>query len=305
MTDQYLKFRDWNIFLRRKKHPDARVKILYCMGATYHTNAYFDLPINGFSAMDYLAEAGFDVYCYDMLGMGQSDKPQDLDTRLENFDTRDGLSLVERVYDYIASDGVQPHVIGYSWGSIVTLMLANKRAIPSLTLLGARYPTPELVAKNLSMDSIAQIYPYSVDPGFYRVARTADIRAEWQGNFSDAEFSSIVSPEVVDAFVAEMLATEPDATLRESGNFYSPRFTKNDVKHFIFGKTDFACAQNVRCPCLIQCAPDEKEMSEELCAHVPGKKEYHLIENSTHWGLIENSRILMLDNIVNFIRSND
>jgi pimeloyl-ACP methyl ester carboxylesterase len=302
-TNQYLKFRDWDIFLRNKKRSGATVKILYCMGATYHTNAYFDMPINGVSAMDYLANAGFDVYCYDMLGMGRSSKPAANDSRLENFDTFDGLSVVERVYDHVAADGVAPHVIGYSWGSIVTLMLANKRSIPSLTLLGARYPTPELVARNLSIDSIAEIYPYSTDPGFYRVAKTDDIRVEWQANFSDADFANIVSPDVVNSFVAEMLVTESNEELRELGNFYSPRFTKNDVKHFIFGKINFAQARNVKCPCLIQCAPDEKEMSEELHRQLLGKKEYHLIDNSTHWGLIENNRFLMLNNIVNFINN--
>lgn len=301
-TDSYLTFRDWKIFIRNKKLANAHTKVLFCMGATYHTSAYFDLSINGQSAMDYLALAGFDVYCYDMLGMGKSSKPNAFDVKINNFNTTDGLSVIERVYDHIAVDH-DTHVIGYSWGSIATMMLANKRSIPSLTLLGARYPTEELLNKNLSIENIQLIYPYSTESGFYRVAEISDISKEWQGEFTDKEFLAIVDPGTVKNFFKQMLAHEPSTNLSQSQKFLSPKFTKNDVKHFIYGKMPFADAALVTCPCLLVCAPDEKQMSEEIFNILTTKKEYLLVPSSTHWGLIECNRFLMLDKIIEFINN--
>lgn len=301
-TDSSFKFRKWNVFMRNKKTIYSKTKILYCMGSTYHTDAYFDLPINGYSAMDHLARSGFDVYCYDMLGLGQSDRPDETDSDVAGFGTLDGVELIKEIYDYISQDGVEPHVIGYSWGTIGTMVFASQRKIPSLSLLGARYPTPALLAKQLTHEEIANIYPYSTLPGFYRIADCSEIEQEWLGPYKPNQ-RKIVDESVVDAFFKQMLKTEKDIDLRNSRKFKTPIFPKNDIKNFIFGKINFVDASSIQCPTQVICAPDEMYMSQEIHSKLTGIKDYTLIPNSTHWGLIEKNRNMMLNKITSFIKS--
>lgn len=301
-TDSIFKFRGFDIFIRNKKTSYSKTKILYCMGSTYHTDAYFDMSINGFSAMDHLARSGFDVYCYDMLGLGQSARPKEEDPAIAGFGTLDGVELIEQIYDYISQDGVEPHVIGYSWGTIGTMVLASRRKIPSLTLLGARYPTESSLSRKLTEEQIASIYPYSTLPGFYRVADCNEIKNEWLGSYSTEQRDKIINPKVVDEFFKQMLKTEVNDDIRNSGKFKTPIFPKNDIKNFIFGKLNFVNAKDIKCPCQVICAPDEMQQSQEIYSKLVTDKDYTLIPNSTHWGLIENNRSMMLNKITNFIK---
>ena len=53
--------------------------LLYVHGATYPSETAFDLPLNGHSMMDYIAQQGFDVYLVDVRGYGGSTRPADMD----------------------------------------------------------------------------------------------------------------------------------------------------------------------------------------------------------------------------------
>ncbi len=53
--------------------------LLYVHGATYPSETAFDLPLNGRSMMDYIAQQGFDVYLVDVRGYGGSTRPPEMD----------------------------------------------------------------------------------------------------------------------------------------------------------------------------------------------------------------------------------
>ena len=58
--------------------PPERI-VLYVHGATYPSETAFDLPLGGFSWMDFLACRGFDVYLVDLRGYGQSTRPPEME----------------------------------------------------------------------------------------------------------------------------------------------------------------------------------------------------------------------------------
>ena len=68
----------------RNKHPAGVTSfapdkiLLYVHGATYPAETSFDLPLNGRSMMDYIAQHGFDVYLVDIRGYGGSTKPPEM-----------------------------------------------------------------------------------------------------------------------------------------------------------------------------------------------------------------------------------
>jgi hypothetical protein len=69
----------------RNKHPagvtsySADRILLYVHGATYPAETAFDLPLNGRSMMDYVAQQGFDVYLVDVRGYGGSTRPPEME----------------------------------------------------------------------------------------------------------------------------------------------------------------------------------------------------------------------------------
>src|SRR6266403_5860523 len=71
------------IYVRNKRPADMTAfrperTVLYVHGATYPASTSFDLPLDGFSWMDYLAARGYDVYLIDLRGYGKSTRPQEM-----------------------------------------------------------------------------------------------------------------------------------------------------------------------------------------------------------------------------------
>src|ERR1700759_3771151 len=68
----------------RNKHPAGMKKVssdrilLFVHGATYPAETAFDLPIEGVSMMDLIAERGYDVYLVDVRGYGRSTRPAEM-----------------------------------------------------------------------------------------------------------------------------------------------------------------------------------------------------------------------------------
>src|SRR4029077_5687537 len=115
----------------RNKHPadvqtfSANRVLLYVHGPTYPSETAFDLPLDGFSWMDYIACQGWDVYLVDLRGYGQSTRPLEMAAPpAENrpivpteVAVRDVSSAVEHV---LTRRGIaQINLLGWSWGTSI------------------------------------------------------------------------------------------------------------------------------------------------------------------------------------------
>ena len=72
-----------NVYLRNKRPkgvaqfgPDRT--LLFVHGATFPASVVFDMPIDGQSWMDYIAQRGFDVWLMDLTGYGLSDRQKEM-----------------------------------------------------------------------------------------------------------------------------------------------------------------------------------------------------------------------------------
>jgi pimeloyl-ACP methyl ester carboxylesterase len=69
----------------RNKRPEqlkqftSEKTLLFVHGATQPAEATFDLPLEGLSWMDYIAQHGWDVYLVDVRGYGRSTRPPEMD----------------------------------------------------------------------------------------------------------------------------------------------------------------------------------------------------------------------------------
>src|SRR5688572_28964953 len=73
-----------SVYVRNKRpashtHFTPEKTVLYVHGATYPSETAFDLSLAGFSWMDYIARAGYDVWLVDVRGYGASTRPPAMD----------------------------------------------------------------------------------------------------------------------------------------------------------------------------------------------------------------------------------
>ena len=72
------------LYVRNKRPADmtrytpART-VVFVHGATYPSETAFDLPLDGLSWMDYIAQRGYDVWLLDLRGYGRSTRPPEMD----------------------------------------------------------------------------------------------------------------------------------------------------------------------------------------------------------------------------------
>jgi len=72
------------LYVRNKRPEDllqftSEKTLLFVHGATEPAEATFDLPLEGMSWMDYIAQRGWDVYLVDVRGYGRSTRPPEMD----------------------------------------------------------------------------------------------------------------------------------------------------------------------------------------------------------------------------------
>jgi len=113
--------------------------ILLVHGATWASRCTFDPdPDHGYSMMEMLADAGYDVFAVDLHGYGHSDR-SDVDWT----DSQSAAKDVEAAVEFIrALRWVERvHLFGYQWGAQPTALFASQKPhkVGRLALLGMRY----------------------------------------------------------------------------------------------------------------------------------------------------------------------
>src|SRR6201990_2682821 len=116
----------------RNKHPAGMKKfssdriLLFVHGATYPAETAFDLPIEGVSMMDLLAQRGFDVYLVDVRGYGRSTRPPEMSQPPEAnkpiVSTKVAAHDLGAAVDYILKKRKvsKINVMGWSWGTSIS-----------------------------------------------------------------------------------------------------------------------------------------------------------------------------------------
>ena len=115
----------------RNKRPESMTEfspektLLYVHGTSQAASSTFDLPLDGFSWMDYIAQHGYDVYLVDVRGYGGSTRPPEMEKpAAENppiVRTDVAVEDVAATVDHIlARRGVTKlNLMGWSWGTTI------------------------------------------------------------------------------------------------------------------------------------------------------------------------------------------
>ena len=109
--------------------PNPRFRLLYIMGATWHTRCMFDLITHEDNFRQMLNQRGIETYAMDILGSGPGPKPDVIGDLYQ--------ATLDRLKEIISTHKIL-HVMGYSIGCSFAMQLAQTHSFEKIVLLDPR-----------------------------------------------------------------------------------------------------------------------------------------------------------------------
>ena len=184
----------------------AERTVIYVNGATQASEATFDLQLDGYSWMDYLAGRGFDVYLVDLRGYGGSSRPPEMNqpaadnSPIVRTDTavKDLGSAIDHV---LARRKLQSlDVIGWSWGATIAgaYTAQHNDKVNRLVLYAPQW-----------LRETATVGRPGTPLGAYQSWTVQQGRDRLQAGTPEAARNAVFPPVYFDQWAAAALATDP------------------------------------------------------------------------------------------------
>lgn len=234
--DYYVEALDRGIrlFVRNKRRPDiakfpAEKIVLYVHGATYPSETAFDLRLDGYSWMDYIACRGFDVYLLDVRGYSRSTRPPEMSRPAADnppivtteVAARDVAAVVENIL--ARREAKKLNLIGWSWGTGImgTYTAKNSGKVAKLVLYGAQWlrTAPSLT------DSGGPL-------GAYRCVDMRTAKPRWLTGVPENKREALIPPGWYEKWAEATQATDPEGAAQNPPVLRAPNGVVHDSRVF-------------------------------------------------------------------------
>jgi pimeloyl-ACP methyl ester carboxylesterase len=297
------------LFLRNKHRQDltgyrADKTVLFVHGATYPAETSFDLPLDGMSWMDYIAQAGYDVWLVDVRGYGRSSRPSEMDAPAEAnapiVRTPDAAQDVESAVNYILRErGIDKlNLIGWSWGtSIMGMFTTNhNEKVAKLVLYAPQWlrTEPSLTDKGGPL-------------GAYRTVSVADAKERWLKGVAPEHRETLIPKGWFEQWAEATFSTDPWGARQEPKQLRAPNGTVADNREFwAAGKPRYDPGM-IRVPVLLIHAEWDRDLPSPLShayfeqlKNVPYKRFVEIGEG-THTVIMEKNRFQLFKEVQLFL----
>ncbi|MDR3516200.1 MAG: alpha/beta fold hydrolase [Azospirillaceae bacterium] len=280
--------------------------ILLMHGATYSSGSLFDVALGGFSLMDYLADAGYDVYALDARGYGGSTRPPEMFQpamgHLPIGRTESGIRDLGSAVDFIREHRhlARLNLVAMSWGGTVAgaYTTRNNDKIAKLALVA-----PQWLGSGGQTDPGGAI-------GAYRKVPVLGTRAGWLNAAPAAKRAGLLPPGWFEAWAEATLAEDPHSNQDSPPTLRAVNGPVQDIREFWATGRPFYQPAEIRVPVLL--------LHAEWDIHVPidctqayfralsGAPYRRWIEigEGTHMILLEKNRLQAFDAIRHFLDEN-
>jgi pimeloyl-ACP methyl ester carboxylesterase len=219
----------------RNKHPanmtgftDART-VLFVHGASYPSEATFDLELDGMSWMDYIAGRGFDVYMMDVRGYGRSARPREMSEAAESnapivrtdMAVRDVTAVVDAILARRKLSKID--LLGWSWGTVLhaTFATQHPEKVNRLVLYA-----PTWARKT------ANLLQASANLGSYRTVNRTQMKERWLAGVPQERRSDFLPAGWFDAWADAAIASDPDGARQDPPVLRAPNGVVQDSREF-------------------------------------------------------------------------
>jgi pimeloyl-ACP methyl ester carboxylesterase len=281
-----------NKHLEGAKQFGAARTVLYVNGTTQASETTFDLPLEGRSWMDYLAERGYDVYLVDLRGYGRSSRPPEMSQPAQNnpavVRTATGLTDLSTAIDHVlARRGLHSlDLIGWSWGATIAGAYAtgHPEQINRLVLYA-----PQWIRDSGTVGAPGPL-------GAYQTWTVQQGRDRLQAGVPESKKDEIFPSAWFDQWTAAALATDPVGAKLDPPAVRTPNGSLQDIRDYWFAGKAVWDPSLVRAPTLVArgewdgvtTAADTQGVFQAL-TNVPLKRMV-VIGAGSHMVLIEKNR---------------
>jgi pimeloyl-ACP methyl ester carboxylesterase len=293
----------------RNKHPAGADKftadriLIYVHGATYPSEAMFDLPVGGASMMDSLAARGWDVWLLDVRGYGRSTRPPEMDKPAADnkpiVDTATAVRDVGSVVDFVKSHRqVQKvNLMGWSWGTAVMgLYTTTHNANVGRLVL---YAPLWLIKEKVPTDAPAL--------GAYRTVTREAAYNRWLKGVADDKKGALIPPGWFEMFADVAFATDPEGAKQSPPVLRAPNGVAQDGRDYWMSGRPLYQPSDITVPTLLIHAEWDADLPTYQTAayfaelkSVPYKRWVELGEG-THMVMVEKNRAQFIHEIEMFL----
>lgn len=292
------------LYLRNKCPDGGRRTLLLVHGATYPSTAVLDYPVEGVSAMDWLAANGFDVWCIDLLGYGMADRPPEMDQPAEDneplVDTNEAVADVRRAIEFICTERniSKLDLLGYSWGTAICGQVATEvpQRVDRLALVGALW----LKSGSVQIRGDGPI-------GAYRTVSAQDTTDRWVVYFDDAKKAAVCPASRREQWGRDAVATDPASADHDPPRLRSPAgVVKDVVEHWLQDKPTYDPGK-IMAPTLVIVGEWDQETTTgqgwEVFTRLEAaaEKRYVVVGQSSHTIWLEDNRHQLYGSLAEFL----
>ena len=288
------------IFVRNKRpagltafRPERTV--LYVHGATYPASTSFDLALDGFSWMDYLAQRGYDVWLLDVRGYGRSTRPPEMAEKPDAHPpiVRSDVAIrdIGAVVDFILARRNIPrlNLIGWSWGTttMATYTTQNPGKVERLVLYA-----PGWVRKT------APLVPVPSGPlGAWRATTRVQALARWLTGVPEDKKATLIPAGWFDQWADAAWADDPVGAQQNPPVIRAPNGVLADSAAYWSSNRPYYDPAKITVPALLVGAEWDADLPPymaqtlfPLLVNSPGKR-YVLLAEGTHTIIMEKNRL--------------
>ncbi len=278
--------------------------VLFVHGATYPAETAFDLELDGFSWMDFIARRGFDVFLLDVRGYGRSTRPPAMDAPPEAnppfASTADARADVGAVAAYIRQRRGLDRLclIGWSWGCATMGSFAAE--FPDLV------ERLVLFAPGWVRDGASAADPGGVLGCWRAVTRDAAL-ARWLNGVPDDKRDSLIPPGWFDAWADATFATDPAGAAMHPPVLRAPNGVVRDSREYWTAGRPLYDPAGITAPTMITVGEWDRDTPPALGLTLfsllknAREKRFALMGEATHTALMERNRLALFEPVQLFL----
>jgi pimeloyl-ACP methyl ester carboxylesterase len=297
------------LYVRNKRPEDllqftSEKTLLFVHGATQPAEATFDLPIEGLSWMDYIAQHGWDVYLVDVRGYGRSTRPPEMDQPAANnppiVTTDVAVKDVGSAIDFILRRrGLSRiNLMGWSWGTVImgAYTADHNDNVESLVL----YAPVWLRTSPPSQTASAPL-------GAYVSAPMATARDRLQAGAPGDRKNDLMPASWFEAWSAAALATDPVGSKQEPPVLRSPAGVFHDIRNYWDAGKPYYDPGRIQAPTLVIAAEWDQvtpsQGAQAVFHKLPSGPRKRLVEigEATHFVMVERNRMQLFREVQLFL----
>lgn len=313
---------DENIFIREVKVKDNKHKqepLLLVHGARVAGIGSFDLPVQGGSLAEDLAQARFDVYIIDLRGYGKSSRPKEMSRPASESKplvrTPAAIDDLKCAVNQILkwTDSKKINILGWATGGHWAAAYAEQHSdsVNKLIIYNSLYGSVDdhkLLGKGSVFEDKLNPKQFNHSIGGYQLNTKESLFQAWDLSIPMVEKDLWRDPLVANAYAQEAMNSDPESFSHTPPQFRSPTGAMADSFELAIGQKQWQ-AKHLLMPILVIFSQNDFwSRKADALAIVNEAKQAHLVEipdgtHFVHLDRAEKGRSLFVSSVVDFLNS--